>query len=115
MEKKIVWDLYCYQCSLQFEKRSLYDLHLLIIHNYKTRRETVIKTEPTNIQSDRIENQELIKNVSEAKKVFRCKFCDFSSSHKGSLKRHICSVHEGKNPFKCESCEYRCSRKQTLS
>ena len=49
MEKKILKDLYCFQCSMQFDKKKLYDLHLSIIHNYIERREsflTEIKQEP---------------------------------------------------------------------
>ena len=62
-----MWDLYCFQCSLQFDKKSIYDIHLSIIHNYKSRTQTfidVIKSEPeeiesNNIQSRRTEEQEL--------------------------------------------------------
>ena len=109
MEQHVLWDLYCFQCSMQFEKRSLYDLHQLIIHNYKSKVETVIKSEPaetnvSNIQSEQVESQAFIKNVSKEKKLYKCKICDYSHTLKGSLKKHIAFFHEGKKPFKCESC-----------
>ena len=53
MEKKIIKDLYCYQCSLQFDKKIIYDMHLSIMHNYKSRAnyfETEIKQEPEEIE-----------------------------------------------------------------
>ena len=54
MEKKILWDLYCFQCSLQFDKKSIYDMHLSIIHKYKKRKESIlkeIKTETEEIEA----------------------------------------------------------------
>ena len=82
MEQHVLWDLYCFQCSMQFEKRSLYDLHQLIIHNYKSKVETVIKSEPadtnvSNIQSD----------VVKEKKLHKCRICDYSHTLKKSLKK----------------------------
>ena len=46
MEEKILWDLYCFQCSLQFDKKTIYDIHLKIMHNYISRKESEIKEEP---------------------------------------------------------------------
>ena len=42
-------DLYCFQCSLQFDKKSIYDLHLSVMHDYVNRTESFlneIKHEP---------------------------------------------------------------------
>ena len=53
MEEKIQYDLYCFQCSLQFDKKSIYDMHLSLIHNYRKRTEsflTQIKSEPEEIE-----------------------------------------------------------------
>ena len=49
-----MWDLYCFQCSLQFEKKSIYDMHLSLIYNYKSKTETFvekIKSEPKEAES----------------------------------------------------------------
>ena len=53
MEKKILKDLYCFQCSLQFDGKKIYDIHLSIMHNYKSRTEsflTEIKSEPEEME-----------------------------------------------------------------
>ena len=44
MEEKI-WDLYCFQCSLQFDKKSIYDMHQSIRHGYKNVAKPVFETE----------------------------------------------------------------------
>ena len=52
MEKKIIKDLYCFQCSLQFDKKTIYDMHLKIMHNYVSVKESIltkIKNEPEEI------------------------------------------------------------------
>ena len=112
MEQKILLDLYCFQCSLQFEKRSIYDLHLSIIHNYQSRNQIVIKNEPedaellpdlSNIQPTQKEKQELIKNVvsiDKGKKLNNCKLCGKYFKAKQAMNIHFTSVHEGKKPFK---------------
>ena len=55
MDQRILWDLYCFQCSLQFEKKSIYDMHLSLIHNYKSKKDTFdaiqIKKEPGEVES----------------------------------------------------------------
>ena len=144
MEQKILWDLYCFQCSLQFEKKSIYDLHLSIIHNYKSRREIVIKSEPEGIEllptlsdiqptpkeeqgkkqfncdfcekSFKTKKTNNIHTVSvhEGMKPFQCKSCDYKSSQKGGLYQHIASVHEAKNPFQCQFCDKYFTAKQKL-
>ena len=46
--------------------------------------------------------------------IYRCELCDYNSSQKGNLKRHMEAVHEGKKPFKCSACDYKCSEKGSL-
>ena len=73
MEQKILWDLYCFQCTLQFEKKSLYDMHQSIIHNYESNPKNFansIKHEPEeslsndsrDVQSKHIDQQGLTVN-----------------------------------------------------
>ena len=54
MDQNILWDLFCFQCSLQFEKKSIYDMHLSLIHNYKSKKDTFdaiqIKKEPEEVE-----------------------------------------------------------------
>ena len=76
MEKKIIKDLYCFQCSLQFDKKTIYDMHLKIMHNYISRSDlflTEIKNEPGEkelpIQSTNIP-------ITSGEETFVGKFCD---------------------------------------
>ena len=53
MEKPNLKDLFCFQCDLQFDKKTIYDMHLSIVHNYKSRTEfvaTEIKNAPEEIE-----------------------------------------------------------------
>ena len=55
-----------------------------------------------------------IESVHEGIKPFKCKFCDYESGQKSSLKEHIKSVHEGIKPFKCKLCDYESGQKSSL-
>ena len=46
-------------------------------------------------------------------KKFKCTHCEFQTSHKMSLKRHIQAVHEGVK-FQCNFCDYQASQKSHL-
>jgi len=126
MEQKILWDLYCFQCSLKFEQKSTYDMHLSLIHNQAKKKNTFcIKSEPeeveisnhSTIQSKHKEEQELIKKnalPNEKKRSFKCEFCEKCFSGKTSVNKHIASVHEGKKSFKCKACDHSFSEKCNL-
>jgi len=45
-------------------------------------------------------------NESEIVKKYQCEFCDYKTSYKGSLKKHIVKLHETKQPFKCMECDF---------
>ena len=138
MEGKILRDLYCFQCSYQFDKKSIYDMHQLLVHNYKEKPgfQTEIKIEPeetdltheldTNL-GDLTENQSLNENSSKQlipnepiefdskkKRTFYCNICENSFSRKHSLKAHKASVHENEKPFKCSTCDAQFSQKGYL-
>ena len=55
-----------------------------------------------------------IVSVNERKKPFKCNFCDYSFSQKAHMKRHIASVHEEKKPFKCDICDSCLSLKRNI-
>ena len=121
-------DLFCNRCTLQFNKKYVFDLHLSLIHGEKM----TVKVEPPiteeNIQELRTSEQVFsdhvvdtglkcntcysifktkqnlnrhVTSVHEEKKPFKCKICDAIFSSKQGMTRHIDSVHEGKKPFKC--------------
>ena len=129
MEQKILWDLYCFQCTLQFEKKSLYDMHQLIIHKYNNNPKhfaNEIKSEKEDkqlsnvsrdIQSKHIADQRLPENetsINEEKYSTQCEFCEKSFTSKQCKNKHVASVHEGKKPFKCDRCNYSCSQQCNL-
>jgi len=43
-------------------------------------------------------------NESGIVKKYQCEFCDYKTSYKGSLKKHIVKLHETPNNFKCSQC-----------
>ena len=44
---------------------------------------------------------------------FKCDDCDYSSSQKSNLRKHI-MTHTGEKPFKCDDCGYSSSNKGKL-
>ena len=86
MEKKIIKDLYCFQCSLQFDKKTIYDMHLKIMHNRVSRSEsflTEIKNEPGEIE---LPIQSTNIPITSSEETFAGKFCDKTfKSHSSRL------------------------------
>ena len=85
--------------------------------------EVVKKTEP-KLKSNLIDKTKLVINCYEnnngpsakkAKKSFKCEICDYSSSKKDNLKKHVANVHEKKKPFVCKICDKRFSEKARMT
>ena len=132
-------DLFCNKCTLQFDKKYVFDLHLFLVHGEKM---PEVKVEPLisednfqELQSsepDHVVNVSLkcktcdasfggkgdldrhVSSVHEGKKPFKCNVCNASFTEKGSLNKHVSSVHEGKKPFKCSTCNASFEQKGTL-
>ena len=51
---------------------------------------------------------------STGEKRYKCRLCDFSSHHHGSLVRHI-RRHTGERPFACQLCDYKSKNKTNLT
>ena len=115
---------YCEKCSLQFDKKIVFDIHLSFVHKINIKIETEekeieIKEEDSGSvfqPSKKKPNRNIvnINSISEGKKSHNCKICDYTTSQKGHLNQHIESVHEGKN-HKCSICDYCCSQKGRLN
>ena len=119
-------DFYCSRCSLQFDKKSVFDMHLSIVHKERMEikeDQRIFKKEPNlylkkdmlmcDICELNFETQILLDQhvtlQNGVKGQFRCEICDHGFSKKWNLKRHIETVHD-----ECEICEYSCSRKSNL-
>ena len=58
MTTQLLKDFYCYQCSLQFDKKSIYDIHLSILHKKdNAMNPEVIKSVPL-LEDTKIESSE---------------------------------------------------------
>ena len=121
-------NLFCEKCSLQFDKKIVYDIHMSFVHKIsievKLEEKTIeIKDDNAGLVLQReitkskqnIENSIQKGNKSDkCKKPYKCSICSYSFSQQISLKRHIQSVHDGKKPHKCSICDYSCSQKGNL-
>ena len=69
-------DWYCNNCSLQFNKKSVFDMHLSIVHNQKIEngQKTIISKKETNEAWE--------------KELFQCDVCDTQFKTKYTLKTH---------------------------
>ena len=105
---------YCTQCSLQFDSRHVYNLHVRLVHEQKILKKH-IKNQPKLTKSIHGKDKSLPKSkfdsAHERKKEIKCQSCDKIFSEKGSMNRHVASVHEGMKPFKCEFCDKSFSQK----
>ena len=82
-------DLFCIECTLQFDKKYAFDLHLSSEHKEKT----VLK-------SKHVFSEDHVVDTS-----LKCCTCNLLFKTKQKLKRHIDSVHERKNGNKCNICD----------
>ena len=116
--------LFCDKCSLQFDKKIVYDIHQSFVHKIKDKVEIEEKTiqikeenEGLAIHSDNGKSKMSLPSLDSTQKGTKshtCSICNYTTSHKVHLKQHIESVHEGKKPHKCLVCDYSCSQKFTL-
>ena len=111
MEQKLLRDIFCFQCSLQFNGKAVYDLHQLLVHGGKTSFKCDICDKVFSLKGNLKKHTD---SAHEGKKPFKCNICTSSFSEKGSLNRHIESIHEGKKPFKCSFCDASFTKQQCL-
>ena len=107
MEKKILTDLFCHQCQLQFNGKSVYNLHLSLVHKYESDLKNKDNLRNSSFDFDKCEeiivtNHKIKK--CEGKKPFTCEVCSTTFILKSSLKRHSARIHGGKNSFICDIC-----------
>ena len=86
-------NLFCDKCSLQFDKKYAFDLHLSLVHGEKIK----VKSEPQDCKENCQEFQTSEKNCSDLEVVIslQCDVCEGSFfKDKSDLKKHVESVHE---------------------
>ena len=116
MEKVVQTHLYCEECSLQFDKKLLFDLHISLKHR---RRIQVVK-EPEIYIEKSLKPQISEKSFSDH--VLVGKTCNFEAINsdislhetKSSLKIHSESNPREEKLFKCSSCDGSFTSKQHL-
>ena len=88
-------DFFCKDCSLQFGKKYVYDLHLKLVHGEKIE----VKNEPLNSEETFKEHQTSEDKISDlvVHKFIECNICDATFNTQQNLKIHTNSVHEVKN------------------
>ena len=105
-----IFNLFCEKCSLQFDKKYVFDLHLSLVHGEKIE----VKNEPL-VCEDNLKEPQMNKVVDKTFKCMECKICEAVFRQKGALKTHIASVHDSKKPFKCKICDSCFVTKQNLT
>ena len=127
-------DLYCYECSLQFDKRYVFDVHLSVVHGEKLEIKQESDPQPSVIHEAKeleikhLEEENTQKNESKRRKVsmkttpghkgkekIQCDICNASFVQKGTFKKHFATVHEGKKQFKCDTCNAKFGQKSQLT
>ena len=116
--------LFCDVCSLQFDKKIVYDIHQSFVHTTEDKVEIEEKTiqikeenEDLAIHSNNTKSMTSLSSLDSTHKGTKshtCSICDYSFSRKDHLMKHIESVHEGKKPHKCSICDYSASSNGNL-
>ena len=91
-------DLFCNECTLQFDKKYVFDLHMSLVHGEKM---AEVKIEP-QISKENFQERQAGEPVFQDHVVeidIKCDICSSLFKTKNRMKRHIASVHEGKKPF----------------
>nr|XP_027204656.1 zinc finger protein 808-like [Dermatophagoides pteronyssinus] len=58
-----------------------------------------------NVDDNDVDECLLDRNQRKGDKRYNCDQCDYATSYKSALKRHI-RIHTGDKPYKCKQCEY---------
>ena len=107
MNTVILRDFFCEECSLQFGKKLVFDLHLSLVHG----KETKIKQEPNTCGITAEESETSVSN-HKVDQSCKCDICSACFKTNYLLKKHISSVHEEEKPFECDICDTKFTAKQ---
>ena len=108
-------DLFCDKCSLQFDKKYVFDLHLSSVHGEKIKVKVESPICEENLQQSQIsESKFSYQSVHENERPFKCNMCYASFAQKRDLKGHMASAHEGKKTCQCIICDAKFTLKSSL-
>ena len=129
-----VRDLYCYQCSLQFDKKCMFNDHLSKVHGIVFDIKRVTDFQPSilsdsfigNRQNNETEeskkpNSEVIEEdnghghgrIHRVKKTYSCKLCHKKFTRSSILKVHE-RTHTGEKPYSCKICDKKFTDSSTF-
>ena len=138
MEQKFFRDLFCFQCSLQCDGKSVYNLHQSLVHGIKdigksrdseikiekkseaseSTNDTKISTWPIHEEKQESSKKEIlnvhVESAQKEKKSFKCNDCDACFTQKQSLNGHMQSIHKQNKIFNCDICDGGFSQKNYL-
>ena len=123
--------LFCELCSLQFDKKYVYDVHMKLVHKKtlcpqsKTDEKVVSKKENEDLSEEA--NFDFVQNsttkgsvnkntvaIHEENNTHKCSICSYSCATKHNLKVHTEVIHGGKKPYKCSICDRSFARSDQL-
>ena len=77
-------DLFCDKCSLQFDKKIVYEIHLSVVHKIKGKSD--IEEKPIEIKDEKTNKNLLsLDLIIEGTKSHKCLICDYTTSKRGNL------------------------------
>ena len=82
-------DLYCKLCTLQFDNKSTFNLHLSIEHEENS---DDVKQKSLKPGFDSDETSSILELSNESKSLFRCSICDKKFKQKHVLIRHTSAL-----------------------
>ena len=90
---------FCVLCSLQFDSKLVYNLHLKLLHKHIIQKKSIknkCKSNDSLTSYDKSDSTSKILLDQAKKKIFECKICEYNFSQRKHLNVHIASVHEEK-------------------
>ena len=127
-----VRDLYCYQCSLEFDKKHTFNDHLSEVHGIVFDVKRVQDFQPSilsdsfigNRQNNETEeskkpNSEVIEEdnghgrIHNVEKTYSCKLCHKKFTRSSILKVHE-RTHTGEKPYSCKTCDIKFTSSNSL-
>ena len=119
-------DQYCTQCSLKFDNKCIYDLHIRLVHvklkekntneqqtNKSFHCEDKPKAKPNYAKQSA--SRQTKDEQYQRKKRLKCESYEYSCKENVDMDKHVASVHKVKKHIRCEICGYGFSQERDLN